>query len=80
MAFTSMQPLPGTLVNKKSPTANIGPGQYDVDSLAHKQLMAAIYPKKSAPFNSTNKREGIGGKNSARSPGKSTLFAPPITV
>lgn len=55
MAFVSESKLPNTMAVKTAGNT-IGPGQYDVDSVAHKLLMAAIYPKKSAPFNSTEKR------------------------
>ena len=55
MAFVSEKPLPLDFTNKTAAT-NVGPGQYDTDSMAHKELMAAIYPKKAAPFNSTEKR------------------------
>ena len=55
MAFVSEKPLPANIVNKTA-AANVGPGQYDIDSVAHKQLMAAIYPKKTAPFNSSDPR------------------------
>ena len=55
MAFVSEVKLPNTMAVKTAGNS-VGPGQYDIDSLAHKQLMAAIYPKKSAPFNSTEKR------------------------
>ena len=60
--------MPESLASKGA-TMNIGPGQYDVDSTAHKQLMAAIYPKKSAPFNSTAKKDAEK-RSSPRSPGK----------
>lgn len=55
MAFVSEKPLPPDITNKTA-AGSVGPGQYDIDSLAHKELMAAIYPKKAAPFNSTEKR------------------------
>ena len=55
MAFVSEKPLPEDVANKTA-AMNVGPGQYDIDSTAHKELMAAIYPKKAAPFNSTEKR------------------------
>lgn len=56
MAFVSEKPLPADMANKTAAGA-VGPGQYDIDSVAHKQLMAAIYPKKTAPFNSTSDRK-----------------------
>ena len=68
MAFVSEKPLPETLAVKTA-ASNIGPGQYDIDSVAHKQLMAAIYPKRAAPFNSTDKRDKER-KQSSSSPGK----------
>jgi len=52
MAFVSESKLPGTFALKTAAIA-VGPGQYDTDSKAHKNLMAMIYPKKTAPFNST---------------------------
>ena len=55
MAFVSEKPLPPDMANKTA-AESVGPGQYDVDAGAHKELMAAIYPKKSAPFNSTDIR------------------------
>ena len=68
MAFVSESKLPESLAVKTA-AVNVGPGQYDIDSLQHKQLMAAIYPKKSAPFNSTEKRtKEIPQKNKV--PGK----------
>ena len=68
MAFVSESRLPDT-VAVKTGAYTVGPGQYDVDSLQHKQLMAAIYPKKSAPFNSTEKRTKEVPQKSV-SPGK----------
>ena len=68
MAFVSESKLPDTMAVKTG-GFNVGPGQYDVDSLQHKQLMAAIYPKKSAPFNSTEKRTKEVPQKSV-SPGK----------
>ena len=64
MAFISEKPLPGDFSNKTA-AANVGPGQYDIDSQAHKQLVAAIYPKKNAPFNSTDQRSPVR-RNSPR--------------
>ena len=55
MAFVSEKPLPADVTNKTA-ASGIGPGQYDVEAGAHKELMAAIYPKKTAPFNSTDIR------------------------
>ena len=52
MAFTSQDLKPHDFV-RNSAAKGVGPGQYDVDSTAHKQLMAALYPKKTAPFNAT---------------------------
>lgn len=52
MAFTSQGANKYDFV-RNSGAKPLGPGQYDVDSTAHKQLMAALYPKKSAPFNQT---------------------------
>ena len=68
MAFVSEKPLPPDVANRTA-AANVGPGQYDVDSTAHKELMAAIYPKKVAPFNSTEKR-AKERKQKDNSPGK----------
>ena len=68
MAFVSESRLPDTMAVRTGAN-NVGPGQYDVDSLQHKQLMAAIYPKKSAPFNSTEKRSKEVPQKSV-SPGK----------
>ena len=70
MAFVSEKPLPPDVANRTA-AANVGPGQYDVDSTAHKELMAAIYPKKVAPFNSTEKR-AKERKQKDNSPGKSS--------
>ena len=58
MAFVSEKPLPPDIANKTA-AVNVGPGQYDIDSIAHKELMAAIYPKKAAPFNSTDNRNKV---------------------
>ena len=52
MAFTAQSPSKHDFV-RNSAAKPLGPGQYDVDSTAHKQLMAALYPKKTAPFNQT---------------------------
>ena len=68
MAFVSERPLPESIAYK-SGADGVGPGQYDIESTAHKQLMAAIYPKKYAPFNSTEKRNKVQPKKSAQ-PGK----------
>ena len=52
MAFTSQGAEKYEFVrNSEASKKGLGPGQYDVDSTAHKQLMAALYPKKTAPFN-----------------------------
>ena len=52
MAFVNMSPSKGHLddVHRRS-NPHIGPQSYDVDALAHKELMEALYPKKKAPFN-----------------------------
>ena len=68
MAFVSERALPDDIVNKTA-AANVGPGQYDIDAGAHKELMAAIYPKKAAPFNSTDIRVRER-KQISMSPGK----------
>ena len=68
MAFVSEKPLPADVANKTA-ASNVGPGQYDIEGQAHKELMAAIYPKKAAPFNSTDKREKER-KQVSMSPGK----------
>ena len=56
MAFVSEKPLPNDF-SVKTAANNVGPGQYDVDAGAHKELMQAIYPKKAAPFNSSDRRD-----------------------
>lgn len=68
MAFVSEKPLPDSVANKTAAN-DVGPGQYDIDSTAHKQLMAAIYPKKSAPFNASSTRDAER-KPRHNSPGK----------
>ena len=50
MAFVSASPKNIQFINRTSAEA-IGPGQYDIDSNEHKQLMAMLRPKKNAPFN-----------------------------
>ena len=34
----------------------IGPGSYEPEASAHKELMTALYPKKTVPFNATDQR------------------------
>jgi len=43
-------------LTEKNSNANIGPGEYDTDGLAHKELMLALYPKKVTPFNASDAR------------------------
>ena len=50
MAFVNESPKAINFINRTS-SDNLGPGQYDVDSTEHKQLMAVLRPKKAAPFN-----------------------------
>eukprot|EP00354_Favella_ehrenbergii_P001691 CAMPEP_0170463468 /NCGR_PEP_ID=MMETSP0123-20130129/8567_1 /TAXON_ID=182087 /ORGANISM="Favella ehrenbergii, Strain Fehren 1" /LENGTH=347 /DNA_ID=CAMNT_0010728905 /DNA_START=11 /DNA_END=1054 /DNA_ORIENTATION=+ len=65
----------------KTAAINVGPGQYDIDSLQHKQLMAAIYPKKSAPFNSSDKRsKEILQKSISPGPGQYEVINSPSMV
>ena len=71
MAFISEKPLPGDF-SVKTAANNVGPGQYDIDGEAHKELMKAIYPKKAAPFNSTDRREKER-KQASMSPGKCSI-------
>ena len=67
MAFVNQSPTKFDL-SHKSAADLIGPGQYDVDSTQHKQLMAALYPKKTAPFNGTEGR--MRNAQNLPSPGK----------
>ena len=55
MAFVNTSPQKYDFKNRTS-SENLGPGQYDVDSTEHKQLMAVLRPKKAAPFNASAKR------------------------
>lgn len=55
MAFVNSSPKKYDFHNRTS-SENLGPGQYDVDSVEHKQLMAVLRPKKAAPFNATAER------------------------
>ena len=55
MAFTAQSTQKHDFV-RNSASKSLGPGQYDIDSTAHKQLMAALYPKKMTPFNATASR------------------------
>ena len=48
----------------------MGPGSYDVEGAAHKELMNALYPKKNAPFNITEVRYPL---NKDQTPGKFSL-------
>ena len=71
MAFTAQSPTKMDFV-RNSAAKPLGPGQYDIDSTAHKQLMAALYPKKTAPFNATEaklqrKESPIPGKLTRKS-------------
>ena len=50
MAFVSSSPKKLDFNNRTS-SETLGPGQYDIDSSEHKQLMAVLRPKKTAPFN-----------------------------
>lgn len=70
MAFVSQSPKKPDFKNQTS-TDKLGPGEYDVESSEHKKLMAALYPKKSAPFNQTFTR--FKHKPSTNVPGKHAL-------
>lgn len=67
MAFVSASPKNINFINKTS-SAMIGPGQYDVDSSQHKQIMSILRPKKNAPFNATTGR-GLLANKSSKTPG-----------
>lgn len=34
----------------------VGPGTYDTEAPAHKELMTALYPKKGVPFNASDEK------------------------
>ena len=55
MAFVNQSPTKFDFANRSAADL-VGPGQYDVERTQHKQLMAALYPKKTAPFNGTEMR------------------------
>ena len=50
MAFVHESPKKASFI-PTSQSGNIGPGEYQGEGDQHKQAMEAIYPKKSAPFN-----------------------------
>ena len=52
MAFVNSSPSKYDFKNRTS-SDNLGPGQYDIDSTEHKNLMAVLRPKKTAPFNAS---------------------------
>lgn len=52
--------------------SSVGPGQYDGESVAHKQLMASIFPKRRAPFDSSDKRSKIASPEQLNTPGPGT--------
>ena len=74
MAFVSASPKNIQFANRTSAPA-VGPGQYDIDSTEHKQLMAMLRPKKNAPFNQTAKRphHAEPRKTFRQTPGKLTI-------
>lgn len=74
MAFVSASPKNIQFANRSSAQA-VGPGQYDIDSTEHKQLMAMLRPKKNAPFNQTAKRphHAEPRKTFRQTPGKLTI-------
>jgi hypothetical protein len=53
MAFVSQSPRS---IKQSNPTLSVGPGSYDIDGLAHKEIMNALYPKRNAPFNGSEAR------------------------
>ena len=69
MAFVSSSPQKYNFANKTS-SQNLGPGQYDVDSTEHKQLMSVLRPKKTAPFNQTATRTLHKDDTKTNIPGK----------
>ena len=52
--------------------SSVGPGQYDGESVAHKQLMASIFPKRRAPFDSSGKRSKFASPEQLNTPGPGT--------
>lgn len=70
MAFVNTSPKKYDFKNQTS-SQNLGPGQYDVDSVEHKNLMAILRPKKTAPFNQSEKREFHQADKKRTKPGKS---------
>ena len=69
MAFVNSSPQKYDFKNRTS-SDNLGPGQYDVDSVEHKSLMAVLRPKKTAPFNQTAIRTLHKNDTKANIPGK----------
>ena len=65
MAFVNLSPK--GIFQNSSPTLSIGPGSYDIDGSTHKELMSVLYPKKNAPFMTTEARDPIKDK---KTPGK----------
>jgi hypothetical protein len=74
MAFINSSPKQIEFANQTS-SANLGPGQYDIDSTEHKQLMSVLRPKKTAPFNQTEKRVLHKNDTKANVPGKFHIFS-----
>ena len=75
MAFVNSSPQKYDFKNKTS-SDNLGPGQYDIDSVEHKQLMSVLRPKKTAPFNQTAKRTLHKDDTKANIPGKIQALLP----
>jgi len=49
----------------------VGPGSYDPEATAHKELMSALYPKKQVPFNTNSpKNSSLLKQASLDVPGK----------
>ena len=60
MAFVNEAPRNTTHHVQKTASGQLGPGEYFNEGNLHKMAMEAIYPKKTAPFNSNNGWEVVG--------------------
>ena len=74
MAFVHDSPKRGPFDDGRNGTQPVvGPGSYDIESKAHKELMQALYPKKTAPFNQTEAKNLVPSKGGIEVPGKYSI-------
>ena len=78
MAFVSESARDMAQHVKQTASGQLGPGEYYNEGNLHKMAMEAIYPKKTAPFNSNQSWQVVGGvvRDDGRANKKSTSPGP----